>query len=122
MKAEVPTEVVIGVRTISSRSVPGGGADVLLSSPLALSSPLDCGESTQSVFDIDPDDPANISFLLAFEWTQVAPQIWCLNDAAPINMLCMLVTLDTSHFEISTSNDFASLNIPSMSPTLGVRL
>ena len=56
MKAEVPTDVVIGARTISPRSVPGGGADV------------------HTTCDIDPDDPENIKNLLAFEMTQAGPQ------------------------------------------------
>ena len=32
--------------------------------------------------DIDPGDPANMSLLLAFEWTQASPQSFCLNDLA----------------------------------------
>ena len=36
--------------------------------------------------DIDPDDPVNMSYLLASEWTQAAPQSFCLNDAAWKNM------------------------------------
>ena len=36
--------------------------------------------------DIEPDDPLNMSFLMAFEWTQAAPQRFCLKDVAPQNM------------------------------------
>ena len=36
----------------------------------------------QAVSDIDPDEPINMFFLLAFELTQAAPQSFCLNDAA----------------------------------------
>ena len=32
--------------------------------------------------DIDPNEPANMSFLLAFERTQAAPHSVCLNDVA----------------------------------------
>ena len=71
-----------------------------------------------TVCDIDPDEKANMKFLLAFEWTQAAPQRFCLNDTAPENMSSMSVTLDTSHFEMSTLNDFAPKNIPSMLVTL----
>ena len=48
---------------------------------------LDCGENTEGVVfdcgggvdthaarDIDPDDFSNIEVLLAFDWTQAAPQ------------------------------------------------
>ena len=40
--------------------------------------------SGQIVEDIEPQDPSNIAlpFLLAFEWTQAAPQSLCPNDAA----------------------------------------
>ena len=36
--------------------------------------------------EIDPNAPVNMSFLLAFERTQAAPQSFCLNDAACKNM------------------------------------
>ena len=32
--------------------------------------------------DIEPNDPVNMSFLLAFERTQAAPHNFCLNDDA----------------------------------------
>ncbi len=34
-------------------------------------------------FDIEPDDPTNISSLLACEWTHAAPQSARTNDVAP---------------------------------------
>ena len=47
---------------------------------------LDFGDTTgvvaHTVCDIDPDDPSNIKFLLAFEWTQADPQSLCSNDVA----------------------------------------
>ena len=52
-----------------------------------------------TVRDIDPGERSNIECLLAFECTQAAPQSWCLNDVACMNMVFMLVTFDTSHFE-----------------------
>ena len=36
----------------------------------------------QTVDDIDPGEPKNMSFLLAFEFTQAAPQSFFLNDVA----------------------------------------
>ena len=36
--------------------------------------------------DIDPDELANMSRLLAFEWIQATPQSFWLNDAAYENM------------------------------------
>ena len=53
-----------------------------------------------AVVHIEPDDLANMSNLDAFDWTQAAPQRFCLNAVASRNMESMLVTLDTSHFEI----------------------
>ena len=57
--------------------------------------------------DIDPDELTNMSFWLALELAQAAPQSCWLNDPAFENMLSMLVTLDTSHFEMSQLNDDA---------------
>ena len=89
----------------------------------SLSSKLDCGENAEmavvhTVLDIDPDEPANMTFFVAFEWTQALPQSCRLNTIAPRNMLSMLLTLDTSHFEMSRSNDRASRNMPGMLVTL----
>ena len=84
---------------------------------------MDCGENAEAVLvhtvlDIDPDDPANITVLLAFEWTQADPQSFLWNNVAPRNMESMLFTLDTSHVAMSPLNDFASQNILGMSVTL----
>ena len=68
--------------------------------------------------DIDPGDPVNMRPLLAFEWVQAAPQSFLLNDSASRNMLSMLITLDTSHFEMSRLKNVASENIRLMSVTL----
>ena len=38
--------------------------------------------AVHTVRDIDPDEPVNMSFLLAFELTQAAPQSFWLNDTA----------------------------------------
>ena len=92
----------------------------------ALSNDLDCGENTGMVVtamvgatvhivrDIPPDAPSNMCTLAVFEWTHATPQSWCLNDVAPMNML---VTLNTSHFEISTLNTFAFENVSLISKT-----
>ena len=55
--------------------------------------------------------------LIAFEWTQRAPQSFRLKDLAFRNMSCMLFTLEMSHFEMSPLNDLAPLNIRDMSLT-----
>ena len=39
-----------------------------------------------AVFDIDPDEPENMSILLAVDSTQAAPQSFCLNDVAYENI------------------------------------
>ena len=41
------------------------------------------GEGEDCLCDIDPDDPENMSRLLAKEETQADPQSFCLNDVAP---------------------------------------
>ena len=47
------------------------------------SSSEDAGENVDVVHpDIDPDEPSNMRFFLAFEWTQAAPQSFFLNDFA----------------------------------------
>ena len=63
------------------------------------------------VLAIFPFEPTNISVWLAFELLQAGPQSVCANDVAPLNILAMLVTLDTSHFEMSPLNDVAPLNM-----------
>ena len=66
-------------------------------------SPTDC--------DKDPDEPSNMFVLLALELTQLASHSSWLNALASKNMLFIEVTLDTSHFETSLLNDFASINM-----------
>ena len=90
----VLTDVAIGVLATSSHSagacvVTGEGADM------------------HTVCDIDPDEPANIIFFCALELTQAAPQRFCLNENARENMWSMSATFDTSHFEMSISNNAA---------------
>ena len=53
-----------------------------------------------------PDEPSNISVLSAVEVVH-GPQSVCAKDDAPENMSSMLVTLDTSHLEMSLLNDDA---------------
>ena len=71
-----------------------------------------------AVRDIDPDDPVNMSSLLALDWTQAAPQRFRLNDDACKNIESMLTTLDTSHFEMSPLNDAVQRNIAVIEVTL----
>ena len=62
MGVEVLTDVVIGVRKISSRS----GIDRRVTCWVG-----GCGHA---VSEIEPGEPTNMPFLLAFEWTQAGPQ------------------------------------------------
>ena len=109
----VGDSVLIGFLTMSSRSgfgrrdtygcvicvVDGTGADV------------------HAVRAIDPGEPSNMSLLLAFELTHSTPQSFWSNNAASVNILSILVTLDTSHLERSPLKDVLE-NIPAMSVTL----
>ena len=76
------------------------------------------GEDVHDVRDIEPCEPSNMRSCVAFESTQEAAQRFCLKDLAPINILSIFSTLDTSHLEISRSKDFAPMNIESMVVTL----
>ena len=58
------------------------------------------------VVQIRPDEPANISSVVAVEVCH-SPQRVCENDDAPKNISFILVTLDTSHLEMSPLNDEA---------------
>ena len=78
--AGAPTEVVIGVWTINLRS------DIVQSDAYLLVPPVETKTTEQTVAGIGPDKPSNMRVLLAFEWTQAAPQSCFLNDAAPKNM------------------------------------
>ena len=73
--AIVEVMIVIGVRTTRSRA--GNGRRVAT---------VGVGADAHIVREIDPYEPANMLSLLAFEWTQAAPQRFCLNDAASKNM------------------------------------
>ena len=53
-----------------------------------------------------PEEPSNIPSLSAVEVSH-APQSVCLKDEVPANVFFILVTLDTSHLEISLLNDDA---------------
>ena len=66
---------------------------------------------------IRPDEPLNIPYLSAVEVLH-APQSVRAKDDAPANIFFMLVTLDTSHLEISLLNDDAELNMYAMLVTL----
>ena len=62
------------------------------------------------VVQICPGDSKRIASLFAFEVIH-APQSVCAKDDAKANMLSMLVTLDTSHFDMSQLNDDALENM-----------
>ena len=55
------------------------------------------------VEQIFPNEPSNIPSLSAVEVSH-APQSVCAKNDAPKNMSSMLVTLDTSHLEMSPLN------------------
>ena len=63
-------------------------------------------EVVLAVVQIRPGELVNIPSLFAAEVLH-APQSVCAKDDAPLNISCMLVTLDTSHFERSQLNDDA---------------
>ena len=75
-------------------------------------------EALDMVVQIRPDDPSNISSLSAGDVCHVSPQSGRAKDDAPANICFMLVTLDTSHLEMSQLNDVAEANMPSMLVTL----
>ena len=58
------------------------------------------------VLQISPGESSNISVLSALEVLH-EPHSVCEKDAAEANMRAMLVTLDTSHLEMSLLNDEA---------------
>ena len=66
---------------------------------------------------IFPDEPEKISFLLAVDFCHAPQSVW-ENALAPLNIAFMLVTLDTSHLEMSPLNDDAEWNMSSMLVTL----
>ena len=74
--------------------------------------------AAHAVFDIDPGDNKNIAFFFAFDLRHAVPHNACENPLAPWNMLLMLVTLDTSHFEMLQLKDVALQNIPPILVTL----
>ena len=110
VKAEVLTDVVVGVRIISSRSGTGRR--------LATCVVTDVGADVHTDSDTDPDEPRNIEPFSAFDWTQEAPHSVCSNDPAFKNMPSISVTRDTSHVERSLLNFLALKNIEDMSFTL----
>ena len=69
----VLTDALSGVPTLRSRSIIGR-RDTNWREPCTL-------VVVQAIRDIDPCEPSNISLLLAIDWTQTAPQSFCLNDA-----------------------------------------
>ena len=81
VKAGVITGVVADILTMSSRS--GIGRRETYCSVDSVVNGVGVGGG-QTVDDNDPRDPSKIALpsLLAFEWTQAAPQRICLNDAA----------------------------------------
>ena len=66
---------------------------------------------------ICPDDSSNMLTLFAVEVNH-EPQSVCAKDDALLNILLILVTRDTSHFDRSRLKDDAYANIKDMSSTL----
>ena len=64
-----------------------------------------------------PDDSSKIPTLFAVEVNH-KPESVCAKDEAPLNILLISVTLDTSHFDRSKSKDDADENIEAMLTTL----
>ena len=58
------------------------------------------------VVQIRPDEPSNIPSLYAVEVLHVPQSVWP-NDDASANMSSMVITLDTSHLDMSPLNDLA---------------
>merc|ERR1719174_636395 len=75
------------------------------------------GFCIQVTVQIRPGEPSNIHFFIAFE-VYHPPQSVRVNDFAPENMNNMLVTLDTSHLEMSPLNDDANRNMDPIVVTL----
>ena len=100
--------VLIVVLVMSSRSG-FGRRDTYGRVPCVLV--IACFAEVHTICDNDPDEPSNMSVLLALDRTQAAPQSACLKAAAKRNILDMVITLDTSHFEMSPLNDLARANI-----------
>ena len=69
------------------------------------------------IVQIPPDDPSNIPSLSAVEVSH-APQRVCAKDDASENICSMLVTLETSHLEMSPLNNEALENMAHMLVTL----
>ena len=106
----VLSDVLIGVLTMSSRSGIGR-RDTYWRVPCVVA-------VVHSVRDMDPDEPVNMSTLVALDRTHAAPHSFCLNDRACSNIESMLATLDTSQFEMSRLNCLACMNMRLMSVTL----
>ena len=64
-----------------------------------------------------PGEPTNISVLSAVKVLH-EPQSVCEKDDAPLNMRFMLVTLDTSHLDMSVLKHEACKNMACMLVTL----
>ena len=71
--------------------------------------PLD--HTPHTVVDIDPGDPSNIASLRALELTHAAPHNDCWKELAPMNIVDMSVTRETSHLDKSWLNAEAILNM-----------
>ena len=76
--ADVLAGAAIGVLTMSSRSGTGRCDTYCRLVNVVVSVVAD----VHTFHDIDPGELVNIMFLLAFEWTQAAPQSVCWKDVA----------------------------------------
>ena len=101
----------VTVRIIQSQAfVRGGGRDRGVLVPVVEGVVMVAAQSR-------PDEPSNIPSFFAVE-VDHAPQSVCVKDDAPENISFMLITLDTSHLEMSPLNDDAEANMPNMLVTL----
>ena len=63
--------------------------------------------TVHAVDEIDPEEPVNMLSFVAFDSIQETPQSIWAKDMAPLNILLISVTADTSHADRSWLNDSA---------------
>ena len=114
MIGAVLNEALVGVLAMSSRSAIGRRDASRRVAFLAAGVRAD----VHTFRDSDPRDAVNMAFLLAAERTHAVPHNFWLNDIASQNIESMVVTLDTSHFDMSTLNAGAFINMHCMLVTL----
>ena len=105
------TDVLIDVLAMSSRSVIGRRDASRNAQRRQRCAPCVVVVDLRNVGDIDPDEPLNMLFLLALDRIQVSPQSFWLKFSASQNIASIVATLETSHFEMSQSNNVVRMNM-----------